>query len=288
MEASVPNEVQLKNIAAVLKRNCSQFIPIFKSAGALYRGVKLKGGIDKTPFLKGHSSLNRKPKDSTNTDQIIFDSLLAKLGFKALRSNSIFTISDRDVANNFGDVYAVFPINGFQFTWSPEFHDIVLHEVFNWYDFVETNHKLEQKKKSLAKWLSKTSKQFKNYEGVDEFCRGLMSLLDDIEVYEDNKELSRLLNSLGSNATYYYKSKIPKSFRDARTQNVLNVFIKTVESMKKDVSDDVKYDPEKFAKVYKPSNTNLAKAIKSSNEIYICGGYYLVKPDVAIMLKKYL
>ncbi len=51
---------------------------------------------------------------------------LKKAGFKAIRSNSIFCSSSTDNLHYFGLPYLIFPIDPFNYTWSPYVSDINL------------------------------------------------------------------------------------------------------------------------------------------------------------------
>lgn len=51
------------------------------------------------------------------------EKLLQRSGFDALRSNSLFCSGDIETASSYGTVYAVFPVDGFNFTWSKSVSD---------------------------------------------------------------------------------------------------------------------------------------------------------------------
>jgi hypothetical protein len=55
--------------------------------------------------------------DSSNEAQTIFDGILAEEGIDALRRNSIFTTGSIDQASNYGELFIIFPRDGFKFSW---------------------------------------------------------------------------------------------------------------------------------------------------------------------------
>lgn len=111
-----------------IEKHCSQFLKEARSVRKLlYRGQDDSG----QPIFVGRPRDNREPKDSSAEAQRTLDGYFKLLGFKALRSNSIFTSADYNFADGYGDVYAIFPKNGFSFTWSTKHADVVLHSASN-------------------------------------------------------------------------------------------------------------------------------------------------------------
>lgn len=49
----------------------------------------------------------------------LFNEHFYNAGINANRSNSISTTSTAGAANSFGELFYIFPINGFKFSWSP-------------------------------------------------------------------------------------------------------------------------------------------------------------------------
>ncbi len=87
----------------------------------LFRGVKYGGN----EAMVVPVDQNRPPKHSSVYIQDGFDEALKERGFKSLRGNSIFCTGDEDEAEGYGDVYRVYPIGAFTFTWSPEVKDLI-------------------------------------------------------------------------------------------------------------------------------------------------------------------
>jgi hypothetical protein len=89
----------------------------------LYRGVS--GCMDE--YFIARPRTDRRP---LTTPLQVHDSFVAWLdrnGFVANRQNSLFTTSDIRSTEKYGNVYAIFPFDGFDFTWSPACRDLFCH-----------------------------------------------------------------------------------------------------------------------------------------------------------------
>ncbi len=108
---------------------CSDIRAIVKQAGSrnLFRGIK------SAPPIFYENPGNRSPIDTTRDNQEQLDQCLKASGFVALRSNSMFCTSDFDVAESYGELYRVYPLNGFKYTWNKKAYDLfssnVLEEI---------------------------------------------------------------------------------------------------------------------------------------------------------------
>ena len=102
--------------------NCKEIINTYSSTNSvLYRGVRsLTNGI-----FKGSSRIDRRPRDSKQGLSELFEIGLKHFGMTALRSNSIFTINNKNLSENFGSSYIIFPEDGFEYTYTSKL-DITL------------------------------------------------------------------------------------------------------------------------------------------------------------------
>ena len=121
------------NIFSRIEKLCSDALPAIKETGYIFRGID---GMP-TQFI-GVSPENREPmgvaKDSHNALNVV----LRRNGFIANRSNSIFCSGHPWVAQSYGNLYAIFPINGFHYTWSRTIKDLYFHEE-EVNEFIENN-----------------------------------------------------------------------------------------------------------------------------------------------------
>lgn len=116
---------KLKSLSVKINKNCGGFLQEIRSSGHWpWRGLGYSPG---GAFL-GNTPRYRPPKDSDPTLQAIFDRMLAEMGFKALRSNSIFVTGDSDLAMDYGSLYVIIPWDSSDFTWSArkKYHDLIL------------------------------------------------------------------------------------------------------------------------------------------------------------------
>lgn len=111
----------LAKFVALLKRDCSQSIMAYKKTGAvLYRGIRNSNYGE----FKAKTRDNRRPMDTGEKSHNILDKMLKASGFETTRSNSIFTSSSTAQANMYGDLYVIFPVNGFKFLWNEKYKDL--------------------------------------------------------------------------------------------------------------------------------------------------------------------
>lgn len=125
--AKKEKEIFLKEILNVesyinlIKSECSVVLEsCIKNKKFLYRGYRKNIGLN---AFKGKPREDRKPKDTGKKIHALIDELFLLAGIKATRSNSIFCSSDYSTAESYGEVYIIFPKNGFDFSWSTEHSD---------------------------------------------------------------------------------------------------------------------------------------------------------------------
>lgn len=114
-------KTKFSSLVKLIQKDCGQAVSVYRKTNAvLFRGAK-----GNPVAYSGKPRTDRKPKDSTHYAQNLFDYCLEKLGFKALRSNSVFATYDLGQASSFGTVYVLFPKDGFSFTHTNE-GDLIL------------------------------------------------------------------------------------------------------------------------------------------------------------------
>jgi hypothetical protein len=115
----------------LIEKRCSNILKIYQSEHkCFFRGIN-----SRNPYILGKSPEYRPPKDSRMYVQLIIDTKLRDYGFKALRSNSIFASSDYSFTHQFkglyGDIFIVFPLNGFDFTTSNYYKDFAEDAIYD-------------------------------------------------------------------------------------------------------------------------------------------------------------
>jgi hypothetical protein len=108
-------------LIAKVQTECSEYLTAVKNTKRIwYRGATYKGQV-----FQGTTPNSRKPMDTDADVQEYIDKLFSEMGFKALRSNSIFCSADYTATERYGDaMYFIVPKNGFAFTWSPGVRDL--------------------------------------------------------------------------------------------------------------------------------------------------------------------
>lgn len=86
----------------------------------LFRGMNADGKYS----LKIQNRTDRVPKDNTYFIQKLTNDFFDKNGFSFNRSNCLFTSSELDDTEVYGDGYLLFPVNGFKIIWSPNVNDL--------------------------------------------------------------------------------------------------------------------------------------------------------------------
>jgi len=120
---------QQQKIIEYIHKHCQDILMVYAQTNdCLYKGLSNDVG----QIMMGKSEENREPKDTPKEVQVKVDSLLQGAGFTALRRNSFFCISDVERAEYFckGDwtrLYVVFPLDGFEYTWSATINDFSEH-----------------------------------------------------------------------------------------------------------------------------------------------------------------
>ena len=234
----------LLNLFERIEQDCSEFLQAAKQTNKwLYRG-----SLGSTAAYVGKSWDNRRPRDSSQQTQKIFDSLLAQLGFVALRSNSIFATADINSAIKFGEVFLIFPIdNHSNFTYT-KYKDLVIKPESLPFDQEKVDvwkmPILEILQNKLAEMRKESQHTVMLDRWVGIFKHGKAGMIINV-VLNFNKELK----SLG----------VPINLLDIKYQELV--------------------DLKKFRTKYQPKNTNLAAALNDKVEIYIHGSYYALKAD---------
>ena len=150
-------ELSEKDVIACCRKiivQCSQFVSDMKKAQMfLYRGVDYS--ITPSPIFMANSPENRLPKGQTFHEQRILDLLLSLSGYEAVRSNSASCSSTLAEISRFGRPYIIFPINGFDFTWSKLISDVGSNEILSRsLDIWDASHaaKIRANKEKVAEW----------------------------------------------------------------------------------------------------------------------------------------
>lgn len=230
-----------------IQTDCVQYLAQVKKAKKwLYRGTS-----GPNAFV-AKSWLTREPKDSNKEAQVLFDQMLAQLGFVALRGNSIFTTSNFWHTKEFGEnTYVIFPVDGqSHFSYTNQ-NDLVLDNVADvGLDLAASN----QLKQELLPYLIKIKAQLGKKIPVS-----LKELIYITEEYWTSwahvkSQLDKFIKA--TKKTH----DIPEKFLDPELINKL-------------------INPKSFAQKWQPMQTDLAQGIKKEREVYVSGVYYALEAE---------
>lgn len=254
LKASV-NDSKVVKLIEGIRTKCSDSVKAMRAAKTfLYRGTSNNGDV-----YIGKPHTNRRVMTSSSKVQELYDDMISKAGFKALRGNSIFTSGDIGLASGFGRAqYLIFPVNGFDFTWSRSKRDIVIDSdsVREWYN------------KDLVYDL--WNQIFTNPTNKDRF----LELAHDgqYSMYKGNQPVP-----------YDYQHDYVMSYDGflGQTKTADNLRVMTQmqeEGLLKNVPTDMYQivTPERVVENMDLSHEDFVAALKSENEICIHGTYYAI------------
>ena len=269
------NNLGFDRIAKMIETQCSDYLtPMKENRMFLYRGVKLNES-DGNRFFMGNSRTDRRPKDSDSGIQIIWDQILSSLNIYANRSNSIFTSSSTVTSSFYGDdVYLIFPLNISKFSWSATHRDIILYpESFdNLYTMTLSN----QQHYKLTEYYNYVER-YHNSLTNDGFSGSL-----DREKQYLRVQLAELKSHLKLAIKKLNREQLKLSIEmvnNIEKTGIMNEQFTEMRDFFKDIVSKCVFDIDEFQKVYKVTDRDFNKALRSKNEICISGHYIAIKED---------
>jgi hypothetical protein len=268
---------KLLNAVAFINKHCSEFLKECKMANRfLYRGVRQSEAI----FL-GRSKHNRETMDSDENLSKSFDELLKIGGFKALRSNSIFATSSFTLANSYGPVFAVFPVNGFNFTWSGVERDLIIspdHKIAN---LLSSDTYISKKNTPILAQAFNYINNLLDRSDISNFPESLLVILEHFP-YEsyDSDTVNQWLKQWSKFVNYIQKRH--KTLRPEVSKklnyNKVNAITKQLKmiNVQAKTKETKLQQAQQLIKTLKLDQTNLVAAMKSEHEIYIHGTYVTI------------
>ena len=237
----------IKQLFKHIEKNCSRYLKdVRKSKSFLYRGA------NGPPAYVAKSWDDRKPKDSKKGAQQLFDRLLAQQGFVALRSNSIFTTSDFSRASGYGGrPYVIFPIdNQSHFTYTNQ-ADLTLNNIYE----IPVDRKLADPwMKKFLEWLKKENQQLTADGKHDYLINTRLSSVVNILSLKEGDPSWEIYKLLVLDKQEFLAKGAPPELMKTKYTSLVSV--------------------ESFNNVFKPSQTNLARALQDQVEVYVSGTYY--------------
>lgn len=248
--------INLEKIANFIKLNCSDFL---KYKTNLYRGLK---GQENEIFISKPRLRPSSVNGAAGTQAMRNADRYMKLaGFKALRSNSIFCNSDISEAMDWGNVFKIYPCNGFTFGYSAKFTCTTAGA----YDFPPIKfykHVRNELMSYSSKYLDKI---------VDRSDRNTLVKLIQSDEYKEFVIFKR-------NALYFlekYKNKFFYNNTDEAAFNNLLVYVKNFKI------PPLKEQTQEFINTNELRNYDLKTALKIKHDVWINGVFVAVSVDVS-------
>lgn len=272
------NESKISKFVKGLEKKCSDAISDMRKAEKfLYRGTRqFKDAYISRP----HTA--RSTMSSYSEMQELYDQKISEVGFKALRSNSIFTTSNLRFAKNFGThIYLIFPVNGFSFTWSETEDDIILksEKLRSWInmDLVKSLWSEivdNEKNKRIFIRLSRLSYMDPDSFNLDtEFTDRDISTLESYYLYLNENRILEYDGFLGSEYRDYEITALKKMKKHGLIQDKNNIVDSLDSSLSSLISGQTIVDNMKLR------NTGFYEALQSGHEITINSLYYAISID---------
>jgi hypothetical protein len=254
-------------VAEYIKKHCSDILDLYRSNGSVfYRGTK-SPSYDSYAFVS-QSRQDRRPKDSGRNTTIYFDNVLSSAGFTALRSNSIFITSRIGQAESYGDVFVVFPFNGFTYTYTNR-NDVIIHsESLTYYS--------PELIPLLSEWASEQPVVDQEYGRLN--VKFLQDMLVKAQKNSDEKSWD-LLDSSGIKlptegiALYLHAMSTLLGY-------AIGIYQKTGDKRFekfKDSDPKAYWDPKAVMEYYRPRKTNLNTPLTDGREVFMNCKYVAVE-----------
>ena len=121
-DKEVTKVTKVEDLAAILKAQCSEVLKAYKiGADPLYRGIKDADSSEQVIITAIRK--DRKPVEMKGNWHEILHQAFIEYGLKATRKNAIFCTTSKRLAEDWGNVYIIFPKDGWSVTIFEKFVD---------------------------------------------------------------------------------------------------------------------------------------------------------------------
>jgi hypothetical protein len=199
---------------------------------------------------------DRKPKDTSQTNHRIANAMIASVGFPgyADRTNSVFCISFKIQAAEYGELFVPIPIGEFRYTWSPvyaDFYSLLGHD-----NFLSTAVHL-LKDEIEARYIHDSERTLAEYERQLQLYRDYLK-----QPGLPNSDRDRYFSMLANLKSAIGKAEFLRNHTHTPTHPT------QVKMMTDILSDPKNYDPRKVVDVILPDQ-GLSRAVREEHEVMI-------------------
>lgn len=106
------NHVNLEILDQIISECGEAIAQMRQSKRLLFRGAR-----NTEMIYRDRPRTDRRPRDTNPLLHYAIDDWLKEHGFAALRSNSLFVTPLKGMTEQYGNTYAIFPVDGFSYTW---------------------------------------------------------------------------------------------------------------------------------------------------------------------------
>jgi hypothetical protein len=267
---------------------CSDAINEMQVAGTfLFRGVT-------RPYRSGRiysSGIRAETKDTPASIQRMVDQVLDMAGFEAKRSDSVYCSGDFEQAEEYGEVFMIFPLNGYQITWSRKFKDFYSDFAMHVNDpnafLVQPNESYKIQNDYFLVYLFRRMQNIRKSLGVSNLSPDDERLLSTIEMYAGsipesiakNDKIKTKENLAEIYYAYRRYLRISPDRRFVMTKEMLKA-LQTAYRWANSPSPELNFETAiATVKGHMFTEGDLASALDSGHEIYLKGKFYAFDMD---------
>lgn len=214
----------------------------------LYRGLKQikrddRGKFEEGLMLKRKVRKDRQPKDMSKQDVSIMDQVFVNHFGYPYRTQALFTTGSYNIADNYGQVFLIFPIGQFNFLWDKESGDMFEGDLHD--HITDLRH---------------------HNRAINRFKEKYQQLQQDLEKYKQRLEKTKSPEAKEDIGNYI--EDVEAELQD--THENMTDYQERFEKTKKQAQQHIKKNL---------SQKNLPEAIRSGHEIMIATDYYYMIPE---------
>lgn len=208
---------ELEKFIALIKNDCKDYLDLLdnikdvKTYFSNQRPLFFRGITNENDtFIKKQVRKDRKPLDSTNqVDNVLVDNVFEERMGVRPRSEGLFTTSNAELANKYGELYMIFPIGKFDYVTTNSWIDMIdawttYYETFLDYEatghedskeFIDKYGSLENNKVP-RKWIEHIMDEYKKNELIEHAAKEGQEVIFICDEYYAIKDESSLYQEI--------------------------------------------------------------------------------------------
>jgi len=159
-----PSDEDIQKMANAIRDNCPQFmkqlLPEYKQENYMWRGIINENSL----FILKETRKDRLPRDTSYEVHNIINGWFKKKFGIAYRTEAIFTVRNKSVAESYGRAYVVIPLGRYKFCSSSMIDDIFTFFIQNINKSIFLKNYNKIKTYFLNKWLKEITEAKNNFK----------------------------------------------------------------------------------------------------------------------------